>query len=43
MGEQFNDPNLDAEKMKDLGVRIKELDHEIAEKTNRWMELAELI
>ena len=43
VGEQFNDPNLDAEKMKDLGVRIKELDHEIAEKTNRWMELAELI
>ena len=43
VGEQFNDPSLDTEKMKDLGVRIKELDDEIATKTNRWMELAELI
>jgi len=43
VGEQFNDPDLDAEKMKDLGVRIKELDDEIAAKTDRWMELAELI
>ena len=43
IGEQFNDPSLDAKKIKDLGVRIKELDHEIASKTDRWMELAELI
>ena len=43
IGEQFNDPSLDAKKIKDLGMRIKELDHEIASKTDRWMELAELI
>ena len=43
IGEQFNDPSIDTEKIKDLGVRIKELDDEIAQKTDRWMELAELI
>jgi len=43
VGEEFNDSNLDAEKMKDLGLRIKELEDEIAEKTDRWMELAEQV
>jgi ATP-binding cassette subfamily F protein uup len=43
IGAQFNDTGLDAEKMKELGVRLKEIDEEIASKTNRWMELAELV
>jgi len=43
IGEQFNDPSLDTEKMKELGLRLKALDDEIAEKTDRWMELAELV
>ncbi len=43
IGIQFNDPSLDSEKMKELGIRLKAIDDEIAEKTNRWMELAELI
>jgi ATP-binding cassette subfamily F protein uup len=42
IGAQFNDSSLDAEKIKELGQRIKELDDEIASKTDRWMELAEL-
>ena len=42
IGAQFNDASLDAEKIKDIGQRIKELDDEIALKTDRWMELAEL-
>ncbi|MEZ7839073.1 MAG: ATP-binding cassette subfamily F protein uup [Flavobacteriales bacterium] len=42
IGAQFNDASLDAEKIKELGQRIKELDDEIALKTDRWMELAEL-
>ena len=40
---QFNDPDLNPEKIKELGMRIKEIDDEIADKTARWMELAELI
>ena len=43
IGAQFNDTGLDAEKMKELGVRLKEIEEEIAFKTNRWMELAELV
>ena len=43
IGTQFNDAGLDAEKMKELGVRLKEIEEEIAFKTNRWMELAELV
>ena len=43
IGVQFNDSDLDAEKMKELGLRLKALDDEIAKKTDRWMELAELI
>ena len=43
IGEQFNDTSLDADKIKDLGQRIKELDDEIAAKTDRWMELAEFV
>ena len=43
IGAQFNDAGLDAEKMKELGVRLKEIEEEIALKTNRWMELAELV
>ena len=43
IGAQFNDPDLNPEKMKELGRRIKEIDDEIAEKTDRWMELAELM
>ena len=43
IGVQFNDPDLNPEKMKELGIRIKEIDDEIADKTARWMELAELI
>lgn len=43
IGAQFNDSGLVAEKMKELGVRLKEIDEEIAFKTNRWMELAELM
>lgn len=43
IGTQFNDPDLNPEKMKELGKRIREIDNEIAEKTDRWMELAELI
>lgn len=43
IGAQFNDAGLDAGKMKELGVRLKEIDEEIAFKTNRWMELAELM
>ena len=43
IGAQFNDAGLDAEKMKELGVRLKEIEEEIAFKTNRWMELAELV
>ena len=43
IGAQFNDTGLDAGKMKELGVRLKEIDEEIASKTNRWMELAELV
>ena len=43
IGTQFNDAGLDAEKIKELGVRLKEIDEEIASKTNRWMELAELV
>ena len=43
IGAQFNDTGLDAGKMKELGVRLKEIDEEIAFKTNRWMELAELM
>ena len=40
---QFNDPDLNPEKIKELGMRIKEIDDEIADKTARWMELAVLI
>ena len=43
IGAQFNDPDLNPEKIKELGKRIKEIDDEIAEKTDRWMELAELM
>ena len=43
IGVQFNNPDLNPEKMKELGKRIKEIDDEIAQKTDRWMELAELI
>ena len=43
IGAQFNDSDLNPEKMKELGKRIKEIDDEIAEKTDRWMELAELM
>ena len=43
IGVQFNDPDLNPEKMKELGKRIKEIDDEIADKTDRWMELAELM
>ncbi len=43
IGAKFNDPTLDADKIKELGLRIKELDDEIASKTDRWMELAELV
>ena len=43
IGVQFNDPDLNPEKIKELGKRIKEIDDEIAEKTDRWMELAELM
>ena len=43
IGSQFNDPDLNPEKMKELGKRIKEIDDEISEKTDRWMELAELM
>ena len=43
IGTQFNDAGLDAEKMKELGVRLKEIEEERAFKTNRWMELAELV
>ncbi|MCH1437378.1 MAG: ABC-F family ATP-binding cassette domain-containing protein [Flavobacteriales bacterium] len=43
IGEQFNNMELDAEKVKGLGIRIKEIDDEIAIKTNRWMELAEFV
>ena len=43
IGAQFSDTSLDADKMKELGLRLKELDDEIGQKTNRWMELAELI
>ena len=43
IGVQFNDPDLNPEKIKELGIRIKEIDNEIADKTARWMELAELI
>ena len=43
IGAQFNDAGLDTEKMKELGVRLKEIEEEIAFKTNRWMELAELV
>ena len=43
IGVQFNDPDLNPEKMKELGKRIKEIDDEITEKTDRWMELAELM
>ena len=42
IGAKFNDTSLDADKIKELGQRIKELDDEIASKTDRWMELAEL-
>ncbi len=43
IGSQFNDHNLNPDKMKELGKRIKEIDDEIAEKIDRWMELAELM
>jgi len=43
IGVQFNDPDLNPVKIKELGMRIKEIDDEIADKTARWMELAELI
>ena len=43
IGSQFNNPDLNPEKMKELGKRIKKIDDEIAEKTDRWMELAELM
>lgn len=43
IGVQFNNPDFNPEKMKELGIRIKEIDDEIADKTARWMELAELI
>ena len=43
IGSRFNDPDLNPEKMKELGKRIKEIDDEISEKTDRWMELAELM
>ena len=43
IGVQFNDPDLNPEKIKELGMRIKEIDDDIADKTARWMELAELI
>lgn len=43
IGVQFNDPDLNPEKIKELGMRIKEIDNEIDNKTARWMELAELI
>ena len=43
IGAQFNDAGLDAEKMKELGVRLKEIEEGIALKTSRWMELAELV
>ena len=43
IGARFNDSDLDVEKMKELGIRLKAIDKEIAEKTDRWIELAELI
>jgi len=43
IGAQFNDDSLDVDKIKELGQSIKELDDEIAVKTDRWMELAELV
>lgn len=43
IGDRFTDLNLDVEKMKELGIRLKAIDKEIADKTDRWMELAELI
>ena len=43
IGVQFNDSDLNPEKIKELSMRIKEIDDEIADKTARWMELAELI
>jgi len=43
ISEQFNHLDVDAEKVKALGIRIKEIDDEIADKTDRWMQLAELI
>ena len=43
IGSQFNNPDLNPEKLKELGKRIKEIDDEIAEKTDRWMQLAELM
>ena len=42
IGEQFNSSHIDPEKVKVLGMRVKEIDEEIAEKTERWMELDEL-
>lgn len=41
IGEQFNSSHIDPEKVKVLGMRVKEIDEEIAEKTERWMELDE--
>ena len=43
IGEQFNSSHIDPEKVKVLGMRVKEIDEEIAEKTERWMELDERI
>lgn len=43
IGKLFSNPDVDAEKMKELGIRVKSIDDEIANKTERWLELAELI
>lgn len=43
IGEEFSNPDIDPDTMKELGLRIKAIDEEIAVKTERWMELADLV
>ncbi len=41
LSEEFNNPELTAERIKELSVRLSEINDLIEEKEMRWMELAE--
>lgn len=40
---QLSDSNLSGEKMQDLGLRLGEVVHQLEQKSDRWLELAEYL